>query len=243
MKLKPISANLIFGFAVLSQLFASGLIAQEDKQFQITANSADIVTPIGGKGAIGFGFYAESMYPLSTAFQAQKTGSLTDMRFQVPVGFGLEGSYGFTRSLEVALSAGVDYFESQAFISSPSPGVKRYNIARFRMFPVSLIGRYRWPRKTWAPEVELGLGTAFGDIKVRDTQAGGSTLSKSGPFHRAHAAVGTGFSWAEGASLHFQIGYAMNMLGSKTYTDGSFTVEQKGSMSGIFTKAFLKFYF
>lgn len=233
------------GFAFLLGLFAlAQLNAQEkDKQFQVTANSSDVITPIGGRHVFGVGFYAESTYPLSSTFQAQKSGSMTDMRFQVPVGFGLEGSFGITRSIELGVSAGVDYFETQQFIGLPTPSTKRYNIARFRLFPVMLLARYRWPGKTWAPEVEIGAGTAFGDIKIRDTQQNGATLSKSGPFHRGHIAVGTGFSWADGASLHFQVGYGMNMLGSKTYTDGSFVVEQKGTMQGVFTKAALRFYF
>ncbi|MEZ4815629.1 MAG: hypothetical protein R3A80_10555 [Bdellovibrionota bacterium] len=107
------------------------------------------------------------------------------------------------------------------------------------------IFRYRWPKKYWAPEAEIGLGAAFGDVTITAYKAPRETIKENGPFYRGHIAGGTAFSWGENASLHFQIGYAMNQLGKKTYTfpsDGT-RVDQADYLQGVFSKALLKFYF
>lgn len=221
--------------------------AQSNQRFQATANAADVITPVGGKGVIGLGFYAESVYPISSVFSAlTKTGKGTEeMRFQVPVGFGIETSYGITRKIEAALSIGYDNFKTQQLIEDSGGAIKTFNIAKFQLFPLMLVGRYRLPKKGWSPEAEAAFGAAFGSIEVRETTLGGKSFTQSGPFYRGHVAVGPGFSWAEGASLHFQVGYGFNRLGNRTYENiaTGMKVTQNGNMHGVFTKAFLKFYF
>jgi hypothetical protein len=230
--------------ATLGLLLISTSWAQEAPRFQATANAADSVTPIGGKGVFGVGFYTETIYPMNRAFSSDTAAGNQDMRFQIPLGFGLEASYGITRQMEIALSGGFDYFKTQNFRTLGVGNTKIYDEAKYRLYPIMGLFRYRWPRKNWAPEAELGLGAALGDITVTAYKSPRESQKQSGPFYRGHLAVGTGFSWGEGASLHFQLGYAVNQLGAKTYTfaDGN-TTKQSGLMQGIFSKASLKFYF
>jgi hypothetical protein len=231
-----------------SFLTLSSIWAQGEPRFQTTANAADVITPVGGKGAIGVGFYTETIYPLNRPYSSD-TGSLgggqEDMRFQVPLGFGLEGSYGFTRRIEGALSVGFDYFKTQNFRDFGAGGTKVYDEAKYRLYPVMGIVRYRFPMKWMTPEIEAAVGAAFGSIKITAYKQPRESVEEKGPFYRGHLAVGTGFAWGEGASLHLQVGYAVNQLGKKTYTYASdgYTVEQKDYLQGVFTKAFLKFYF
>lgn len=234
--------------ALLSVLLFSTAWTQDEPRFQTTANAADVITPIGGKGIFGVGFYTETMYPIGRPF-ASDTGNAgggnEDMRFQVPLGFGLEGSYGIGKQMEVALSVGFDYFKTQNFRGSTgTPPRKIYDEAKFRLIPIMGIFRYRWPRKYWAPEVEAGLGAALGSIEVTAYTAPRETVKASGPFYRGHIAAGPGFSWGDGASLHFHLGYGVNMLGSKTYAlSNNYSVSQDSMLSGVFAKAFVKFYF
>jgi len=228
----------------LGLLLISTAWAQETPRFQATANAADAVTPIGGKGVFGVGFYTETIYPLGSPYTSESEGSRQDMRFQIPLGFGLEASYGISRNIEIGLSAGLDYFKTQNFREFGINGSKIYDEAKYRLIPIMGIVRYRWIRKGWAPEAELGLGAALGDITVTAYKSPRETQKQSGPFYRGHIAGGAGWSWGEGASLHFQMGYAMNKLGEKTFdnVDGK-PVQQEEYLKGIFSKAFLKFYF
>ena len=216
--------------------------AQTSPFFQTTANSADVITPIGGEHVFGIGFYAESTYPLSSAYSARVSGSQQDMRFQVPVGFGFEGSYGLNSSMEVALSFGYDNFKTQLCVADCTLDTKTYNVSQYNLYPLMGIFRYRMPRKSWSPEGEVAAGTALGSIEVREVSDNGATIKSSGPFMRAHLAGGFGFSWAENASLHFLVGYGFNQLGSKDYDGTTMHVEQK-NQHGVFSKAYLKFYF
>jgi hypothetical protein len=221
--------------------------AEDEPRFQTTANAADVITPVGGKGVFGLGVYSETIYPLSKPFASDTAGGHEDMRFQVPLGFGIEGSYGITKHMEVALSGGFDYFKTQNFRGvgpGPTP-TKIYDEAKYRLFPVVGIFRYRWPMKSFTPEAEVGLGAAFGSIKITAYKNGRESVEQKGPFYRAHLAAGAAFSWGEGASLHLQLGYAVNQLGKKTYIYASDknTVTQQEYLSGVFTKAYLKFYF
>ncbi len=228
--------------AILTLFAGLNAQAQNSPFFQTTANSADVLTPIGGHHVFGIGFYAESTYPLSSAYSARlPSGSQEDMRFQVPVGFGLEGSFGINESMEVAASFGYDNFKTQQYIEG-SGNSKKFNIAQYNLYPLMGIFRYRMPRKSWAPEGEAAIGTALGSIEVRETSQNGVTLTDKGPFLRGHLAGGFGFSWAENASLHFLFGYGFNQLGSKSYDGTTMHVEQK-NQQGVFSKAYLKFYF
>lgn len=228
--------------AILTLFVGLNAEAQTSPFFQTTANSADVLTPIGGHHVFGIGFYAESTYPLSSAYSAQlPSGSQADMRFQVPVGFGLEGSFGINESMEVAASFGYDNFKTQQYIEG-SGNSKKFNIAQYNLYPLMGIFRYRMSRKSWAPEGEAAIGTALGSIEVRETSQNGETLTAKGPFLRGHLAGGFGFSWAENASLHFLFGYGFNQLGSKSYDGNTMHVEQK-NQQGVFSKAYLKFYF
>jgi hypothetical protein len=216
--------------------------AQNSPFFQTTANSADLITPIGGQHVFGIGFYAESTYPLSSAYSALlPSGAQQDMRFQVPVGFGFEGSFGINSSMEVAASFGYDNFKTQQYIDGDGNS-KKFNIAQYNLYPIMGIFRYRMPRKSWAPEAEAAIGTALGSIEIRETSINGETIKSNGPFMRGHLAGGFGFSWAENASLHFLVGYGFNQLGSKSYDGATMHVEQK-NQHGVFSKAYLKFYF
>jgi hypothetical protein len=164
------------------------------------------------------------------------------MRFQVPVGFGLEGSFGINNNMEVALNFGYENFKTQLCVDNCTNDSKTFNIAQYKLYPLMGVFRYRMPRKSWSPEGEVALGTALGSIEVRETTLNGSTLTEKGPFMRGHLAGGFGFSWAENASLHFLFGYGFNQLGSKSYITNTMDVEQK-NQQGIFSKAYLKFYF
>lgn len=228
--------------AILTLFVGLNAEAQTSSFFQTTANSADVLTPIGGRHVFGIGFYAESTYPLSSAYSARlPSGSQADMRFQVPVGFGLEGSFGINESMEVAASFGYDNFKTQQYIEG-SGNSKKFNIAQYNLYPLMGIFRYRMPRKTWAPEGEAAIGTALGSVEVRETSQNGVTLTDKSSFLRGHLAGGFGFSWAENASLHFLFGYGFNQLGSKSYDGNTMHVEQK-NQQGVFSKAYLKFYF
>lgn len=233
------------GTATLGLLLISTAWAQETPRFQATANAADTITPIGGKGVFGVGFYTETIYPLNRPYSSDTVNGREDMRFQIPLGFGIEASYGINRNMEASLTAGFDYFKTQNFRDVGVGGTKIYDEAKYRLYPIMGVFRYRWPKKFWAPEAEIGLGAALGDITITAYKSPRETLKQSGPFYRGHIAGGTGFSWGEGASLHFQVGYAINQLGKKTYTftsDGT-TIEQQDYLQGVFSKAFLKFYF
>ena len=106
------------------------------------------------------------------------------------------------------------------------------------------VARYRWPMKGWAPEVEAAGGAAFGEINIRETTLNPGTFKENGPFYRGHLAGGVGFSWAENSSVHFLLGYGYNQLTAQSYISGTtMDVEQRTSMSGVFSKAYLKFYF
>jgi len=228
--------------AILTLFAGLNAEAQNSPFFQTTANSADVLTPIGGHHVFGIGFYAESTYPLSSAYSASVAGSQQDMRFQVPVGFGFEGSFGINESMEVAASFGYDNFKTQLCVAKCTQKEKTFNIAQYNLYPLMGIFRYRMPRKSWAPEGEAAIGTALGSIEVRETSQNGVTLTEKGPFLRGHIAGGFGFSWAENASLHFLFGYGFNQLGSKSYDGNTMHVEQK-NQQGVFSKAYLKFYF
>lgn len=229
--------------ATLGLLLISTAWAQEGPRFQATANAADTITPIGGKGVIGVGFYTETIYPLSRPYKSESNGVREEMRFQIPLGFGLEASYGINRNMEVSLTGGFDYFKTQNFREQVG-ALKIYDEAKYRLYPIVGIFRYRWPRKYWAPEAEIGLGAALGDITVTVYKNPRETQKSSGPFYRGHLAGGAGFSWGEGASLHFQVGYALNQLGKKTYNNSdNKPVEQDEYLQGVFSKAYLKFYF
>lgn len=231
--------------ATLGLLLISTAWAQEAPRFQATANAADSITPIGGKGVFGVGFYTETIYPMNRPYSSDTSTGNQDMRFQIPLGFGLEASYGISRQMEIALSGGIDFFKTQNFRSFGVAGTKVYDEAKYRLYPIMGYFRYRWPRKTWAPEAELALGAALGDITVTAYKSPRESQKQSGPFYRGHLAVGSAFSWGEGASLHFQVGYAVNKLGEKTYTftsDNNKT-NQSEYLQGIFSKAALKFYF
>lgn len=238
--MKRFSLRQVIAILTLFACFKTN--AQNSPFFQTTANSADVITPIGGHRVFGIGFYAESTYPLSSAYSARVSGAQQDMRFQVPVGFGFEGSFGLSSSMEVALSLGYDNFKTQQYIQG-SGNTKQFNIAQYKLYPVMGVFRYRMPRKSWAPEGEVAVGTALGSVEVRDTNLNGSTIKSNGPFMRGHLAGGFGFSWAENASLHFLAGYSFNQLGTKSYVgNNDMRVEQK-NQHGIFSKAYLKFYF
>ncbi len=244
-----VSASVLFtSFFLTQNTWAQG---SEEPRFQATANAADTLSPIGGKGVFGVGFYSETLYLLSSPFSSDKGtagGTRDTMRFQIPLGFGIEGSYGINRSMEAALSVGLDYFKTQNFRSKTGL-TKTYDEAKYRLIPIMGIFRYRWPKKFWAPEAEVGLGAAMGSIKITATTLNKESFESSGPFYRAHIAAGTGFVWGEGASLHVQVGYGMNQLGAKVYNYASggessgFSVQQEGMMQGVFIKSFLKFYF
>ena len=236
--------TIAFTFLAVPHSYAQNY-GQSAPRFQTTADAADVVTPVGGKGVIGLGFSAETMYPVSKTFSGQKVngGSFEDMRFQVPVGFAVEGSYGFTRQIEGALSFGYDNFKTQEFVSQ-NASTKTYEVAKYQLFPVMAIARYRWPKRGWSPEVEAALGAAFGSIDVRETTLSSVEQKLSGPFYRGHVSAGPAFSWAEGASLHFLVGYGFNRIGEHTYDLGAGKlVQQTATLHGVFTKAYLKFYF
>jgi len=233
---------------MISLCFISAVVSQADEpRFQATANATDNITPIGGKHVIGVGFYTETTYPLARPYASDtgaSSGNSQDMRFQIPVGFGLEASYGITRKFEVAISGGLDFFKTSNLRQVTDKGEKIFDEAKYNLYPIMGILRYRLPQKYWAPEAELGLGAALGTINITATKNPRETQTDSGPFYRGHLAVGTGFSWGEGASLHFQVGYAINRLGAKTYMDSTgYHVNQKDYLQGVFSKAFLSFYF
>jgi|GEM_PF-3461498 len=217
--------------------------------FQPNSQALDYITPIGEKGSFSLGFFADSAFPLASAFQSKSliTSKLEDMRKQVPVGFGVEAAYSLSNKLEIGLGVGFEFFETQQLSElTTTTNLRNYNILKYRFIPVTGLLRYRWPRKKWATEVELGLGAALGSITARSTDPATNEITNPGPFLRAHGAFGFAWSWAKNFSLHMQLGYAAQSIGEKTYALGgtnNHEIKQSSMLNGIYSKGFLRYYF
>ncbi|MEZ4815630.1 MAG: hypothetical protein R3A80_10560 [Bdellovibrionota bacterium] len=104
--------------ALLSILVMTIAWSDETPRFHTTANAADAISPIGGKHSIGVGFYTETIYPLSRPYSSDTATGKEDMRFQIPLGFGLEASYGISRHMEVSLTAALTILKHKTLETS-----------------------------------------------------------------------------------------------------------------------------
>jgi hypothetical protein len=199
--------------------------------------------PVGGDGIFALGIFTETFTPISSGSFESRTAGQQSMRYQVPVSFGLEATYSFTKSLEAGLSGGYERFETQQFTGRDTLNNKQYDVLQYKGFPVLGLIRMRWQQETWAPEVEVAGGAILGKIKTRSTQLNAAKLDKSGPFYKGHVSVGSGFEWGEDYTLHFHLGYAMTKLGEHTYAGGNYTITQKNFHHGIFFKGLVRYQF
>ncbi len=247
-----LSSNLIT--TCLTAILISAPCFSQSVKFRPQKAEKQEYSEIGGRGVVSFGIYTETVIPFKSSFATRSAASLptvvannTDFRYQVPVGFGVDLSYGLTEQIEIGVAAGFELFETQQLISEDNTAggpTKQFDRIKARFYPVTGIFRYRFIQKRWAPEIEVGIGGAFGSIEVKSTITTEPTLKEDAFYLRGHLAAGAGFSWANNASVHFQAGYSLTQLGAKTYDSGAnLVVDQSESFQGIYAKGFVRYHF
>ncbi|NCN27363.1 hypothetical protein GW915_07285 [bacterium] len=237
----------VFSYASAIMIFSIGLSLQaEEFNFLPSFETEVAPQPIGGKRAFTLGVYSETFIPMGNTFRTQ-TQTDQSMRYQVPVSFGLEASYGLSDQFEIALAGGYEHFATQQYTgidSSASATTKQFDRISYRFFPILAIIRMRWGNKNWAPEVQLAAGASLGSIKASSTVLNSKDETKSGPFLKGHASAGYAFSWAEDYSVHFHVGYGVNQVGAHTYeSDTSYIVSQSSLHHGVFIRGWARYHF
>ena len=199
--------------------------------------------PIGGDGIFSLGVYSETSVPIGSTFKTFTQTDNQSMNFQMPIGFGLEASYGLSNRIELAITGGYERYETKQFTGFDASTIKQYDRIGYRLFPAMAIVRMRWGRNNWAPELQVGAGAAFGTIEARSTIVGSETTSTTGPFFRGFASAGYAFQWAEGYSIHFHVGYTASQFGNQTYQTSFYTISQQSLHHGVYFRGWARYHF
>ncbi len=195
------------------------------------------VVKLKDRASVAFQLY--SVVPSSRPFQAVQGSQVEAFRYQISGAFGAEFAYRLTTNMDLGLSVAYELFESRVEQGAAST---EFSDARMKLFPVMAVARWQWPRTFWSPEAEVGLGLGIFNMTVDSTNLSQDTVTDSSTSLLAHAAGGLSLAWLDNTNLGVMLGYRYMMLGKKDFPASIFDI-RRGSLSGVYAKATLRYHF
>ena len=198
------------------------------------------VVKLKNRASIAFQLY--SVLPMSRPFQAVSDSGVADFRYQIAGAFGAEFGYKFSTNLDLGLGVAYELYESRF---EQGQAATAFSTSRMRLFPVTAVARWQWPRALWTPEAEVGVGIGIFNMSVDSTNVSQKTVSESSTSLLAHGAGGVSIAWLDDTNIGVMVGYRQMLLGSKDFTteDAIVTSIRRKSLSGAYAKATLRYHF
>lgn len=233
-------SNLLVKLPIFLTALASLPVAAKNPTFRPTSDAPYVEEKMSESGDFSLGVSFSSIVLMGRPYSSRASGTARDFRYQIPTSVGLELGYQLLDNLELGLNMSYMTYESR--VDQPAGvGSVAFQTAKYKAYPVVVLARYRFGDPIgWAPEAEGGLGYTFGKFSVRSTNLAAGGTSTSANALMFYASAGAGFAWLEDISLHLNLGYAYVAQGQKSYAASQVT--QK-SLSGVFSKALLKYRF
>lgn len=225
---------------LLSSLFCSAeLIAQSAPRFIVSQEDNSELDLMDFQERLSFGLQLYSVIPQSRPFQSIDGSTATEYRYQISGAFGVELFYKFTSNLDLGVSAAWESYESRLTQSGSTTEIQTANM---RMFPLEALAKWQWAKGVWAPELEAGFGMGFFKTTLSSTNLAQSKVDDTGSAFLGHIAGGVSLAWMDSTNIGVGLGYRMMFLSQRDF-DANIVTIRRGSMSGLFAKANLRYHF